>query len=521
MGIDKNVYIAAFARTPLGGFNGLLTSFTAIKLGSIAVEANISPELVKEVFFGSVLSANLGQNPACQVALGAGIPDKVIATTVNKVCASGMKSVILGAQTIITGNADVNSMSNTPYYATKTRFGSKYGDQTLVDGIVKDGLTDVYNSYLIGIAAEECAEDYNITYEEQVNNDTFAENKCSDEIVLIKVSDGRGKPDKIITQDDEVNNLNVDKLHAVKPAFIDNGSVTAPNSLLLSDGATAIVLISGEKAKELGIKVVAKILGWSDAAQPYQKIYLMQKKSLSDIDYLEINEAFSVIALANLKLLSLDKEKVNVFGGAVAMSHPLGCSGAIIIATLTKSPVKNYFLVEAIGIGRPKYLNDEVPYQLVGLCPKDSSVSTSLERFSNGDVVRISGKFTILNKGSVLLTNVNVLPIEPQNLLSKENKINITIAANEYMDSNTKTMSFNTYVYLIEGNLIKVANSTTHGSEIFVAGNLELSEQVVTKIQKELDNEYVPTNNKILKLVQISMSNINNLNNNEENSTTR
>ncbi|CAH1766457.1 9503_t:CDS:2, partial [Entrophospora sp. SA101] len=200
MGIDKNVYIAAFARTPLGGFNGSLTSFTATKLGPIAVEANISPELVEEVFFGNVLSANLGQNPACQVALGAGIPDKVIATTVNKVCASGMKSVILGAQTIITGNADVKSMSNTPYYATKTIFGSKYGDQTLVDGIIKDGLTDVYNSYLMGIAAEECAEDYNITCEEQ--NDyaiysyqcaqkAFAENKCSDEIVPIKVSGGR------------------------------------------------------------------------------------------------------------------------------------------------------------------------------------------------------------------------------------------------------------------------------------------------------------------------------------------
>ncbi|CAJ0767664.1 2057_t:CDS:2, partial [Entrophospora sp. SA101] len=365
MGIDKNicigdprklhVYIAAFARTPLGGFNGSLTSFTATKLGPIAVEANISPELVEEVFFGNVLSANLGQNPACQVALGAGIPDKVIATTVNKVCASGMKSVILGAQTIITGNADVKSMSNTPYYATKTIFGSKYGDQTLVDGIIKDGLTDVYNSYLMGIAAEECAEDYNITCEEQ--NDyaiysyqcaqkAFAENKCSDEIVPIKVSGGRGKPDKIITQDDEVNNLNVDKLRAVKPAFIDNGSVTTPNSSPLNDGATAIVLISGEKAKELGIKVVAKILGWSDAAQAPEKFTTSPsvaipkdlshaKKSLSDIDYLEINEAFSVVALANLKLLSLDKEKVNVFGGAVATSHPLGCSGARIIATLT------------------------------------------------------------------------------------------------------------------------------------------------------------------------------------------
>jgi len=341
MTLQKDVYIAAVARTPLGGFNGSLTSFTATKLGSIAVEAalkkaNISPELVEEVFFGNVLSANLGQNPARQVALGAGIPDKVIATTVNKVCAS-------------------ESMSNTPYYATKARFGSKYGDQTLVDGIVKDGLTDVYNSYLMGIAAEECAKDYSITREEQDDyaiysyqraQKAFAENKYSDEIVPIKVSGGRGKPDKIITQDDEVNNLNVDKLRAVKPAFIDNGSVTAPNSSPLSDGATAIVLISGEKAKELGIKVVAKILGWSDAAQAPAKFTTSPsvaipkalshaKKSLSDIDYFEINEAFSVVALANLKLLSLDKEKVNVFGGAVAMGHPLGCSGARIIATLT------------------------------------------------------------------------------------------------------------------------------------------------------------------------------------------
>ncbi|GBB85609.1 hypothetical protein RclHR1_01210017 [Rhizophagus clarus] len=364
--VQKDVYIAAIARTPLGGFNGSLASLTAVKLGSIAVEAalkkaKIEPSHVQEVFFGNVLSAGLGQNPARQVALGAGIPDNVVATTVNKVCASGMKAVILGTQTIITGNADIvvaggtESMTNTPYYVPSARFGSKYGDQTLVDGIVKDGLTDVYNNYLMGMAAEECANEHKFSREEQDDyaissyqraQQAFADKVYEDEIVPVTVSGGKGKPNKVISQDDEISNLNVDKLRAVRPAFTEKGSVTAANSSPLSDGAAAIVLISGEKAEELGVKPLAKIVGWGDAAQTPSKFTtspsLAIPKALShagnipisQVDYFEINEAFSVVALANLKLLGLSKDKVNVFGGAVAMGHPLGCSGARIICTL-------------------------------------------------------------------------------------------------------------------------------------------------------------------------------------------
>ncbi|CAG8500808.1 24269_t:CDS:2 [Cetraspora pellucida] len=373
MTTKKDVYIAAFARTPLGGFNGSLASLSATKLGSIAIEAalkkaNIDPNKVEEVFFGNVLSANLGQNPARQAALGAGIPDTVVATAVNKVCASAMKAVIMGAQTIITGCADIvvaggcESMTNTPYYVPKARFGYKYGDQTLVDGIVKDGLTDVYNNYLMGMAAEECATEHGISREEQDEfaissyqraQAAFADKHYADEIVPVTVSGGRGKPDKVITQDDEIINLNADKLRTVRPAFkSENGTVTAPNSSPLSDGAAAIVLISGEKAHELGVKVIAKISGWGDAAQKPAKFTtspsLAIPKALkhagnipiNQVEYFEINEAFSVVALANMKLLDLPKEKVNVFGGAVAMGHPLGCSGARIICTLI-SVLKN------------------------------------------------------------------------------------------------------------------------------------------------------------------------------------
>ncbi|CAG8530220.1 16589_t:CDS:2, partial [Funneliformis mosseae] len=368
--------------TPLGGFNGSLASLSAIKLGSIAVEAalkkaKIETNSVQEVFFGNVLSANLGQNPARQVALGAGIPDTVIATTVNKVCASGMKAVILGAQTIITGNADIvvaggtESMTNTPYYVPQARFGSKYGDQTLVDGIVKDGLTDVYNNYLMGIAAEECATEHKFTREDQDNyaissyqraQAAFANGHYADEIVPITVPGGRGKPNKVITQDDEISNLNVDKLRVVRPAFSEKGTVTAPNSSPLSDGAAAIVLISGEKAKELGVKTIAKISGWGEAAQAPANFTTSPALAipkalahagniqLSQIDYFEINEAFSVVALANLKLLGLDKDKINVFGGAVAMGHPLGCSGARIICTLISVLQKKNGKVGVAGV---------------------------------------------------------------------------------------------------------------------------------------------------------------------------
>ncbi|KAI8070923.1 Thiolase, N-terminal domain-containing protein [Gongronella butleri] len=362
----RDVYIAAAVRTPLGGFNGSLASLPATKLGSLAIEgalkkANLPAEAVEEVLFGCVLSAGLGQNPARQAALGAGLQDSTVATTVNKVCASGMKAVILGAQSIMLGNADVivaggmESMSNTPYYLPKQRFGATYGNQEVVDGIVKDGLTDVYNNYLMGIAAEECAETHNISREDQDNyavqsykraQAAFANGSYKDEVVPVTVSGGRGKPDRVVDQDDEVAKLNEEKLRAVRPAFVPkNGTVTAPNSSPLSDGASALILVSKEAAEKYQLKVVAKIVGWGDAAQAPNKFTTSPALAIpkaikhagltaDDISYYEINEAFSVVACANKKLLGLDEDKVNIWGGAVAMGHPLGCSGARIIATL-------------------------------------------------------------------------------------------------------------------------------------------------------------------------------------------
>lgn len=314
------------------------------------------------MFFGNVLSANLGQNPARQAALAAGLPHRVPCTTVNKVCASGTKAIIFAAQSILLGNADIvvaggmESMSNTPYYLPKQRWGSKYGHQEVVDGVVKDGLTDVYHGYAMGVAAELCAKEHTISRTEQddyaISSYQRAQAATSsgafnDEIVPIEIPGQRGKPGKTVSVDDESSNLNVDKLRAVKPAFqpID-GTVTAPNSSTLSDGAACVVLISGEKLAELNLTPIARIRGWADAAQEPERFTTAPAlaipkaikhaglESVKDIDYFEINEAFSVVAVANQRLLGLDAEKVNVFGGAVALGHPLGCSGARIVATL-------------------------------------------------------------------------------------------------------------------------------------------------------------------------------------------
>lgn len=364
---DLEVYIAAAVRTPLGGFNGSLASLAATKLGSIAIEAvvkkaNLPVEAVEEVIFGCVLSAGLGQNPARQAALGAGLKDETIATTINKVCASGMKAVIMAAQSIMLGNAEVivaggmESMSNTPYYLPKQRFGSTYGNTEVVDGIVKDGLTDVYNNYLMGVAAEECAAEYEITRDQQDDfaiesykraQAAFAAGHYKEEIVPVTVSGGRGKPDRVIEQDDEVAKLNEEKLRAVRPAFQPkNGTVTAPNSSPLSDGASALIIASKEAVEKYNLPVIAKISGWGEAAQAPARFTtspaLAVPKALKhagltaeDISFYEINEAFSVVACANKKILNLSADKVNVWGGAVAMGHPLGCSGARIITTLS------------------------------------------------------------------------------------------------------------------------------------------------------------------------------------------
>ncbi|CAL5868826.1 uncharacterized protein PFLUO_LOCUS3053 [Penicillium psychrofluorescens] len=362
------VYIVSTARTPVGSFLGSLSSLTAPQLGSHAIKAavdraeGINATDVEEVFFGNVLSANVGQNPARQCAIGAGLEDSTVCTTVNKVCASGLKAVILGAQTIMTGNADIvvaggaESMSNTPHYLPNMRAGAKYGHQSLVDGIMKDGLMDAYGKQeLMGLQAEECAQDHGFNREQQDDYAIRSYEKAQTaqkaglfdyEIAPIEIPGFRGKPGVTVSQDDEPKNLNPDKLRGMKPAFIPGtGTVTAPNSSPLNDGASAVVLVSEAKVKELNLKPIAKILGWGDAAQKPSKFTtspaLAIPKALKHagvtqdaIDAFEINEAFSVVALANLKLLGLSEDKVNIHGGAVAIGHPLGASGARILATL-------------------------------------------------------------------------------------------------------------------------------------------------------------------------------------------
>lgn len=362
------VYIVSAARTPVGSFLGTLSSLSAIQLGSHAIKAaiervpQIKPEDVEEVFFGNVLSANLGQAPARQCALGAGIPNTVVCTGVNKVCASGLKAIILGAQTIITGNASIvvaggtESMSNVPHYAS-IRNGAKFGDQTLIDGMIKDGLTDAYGKKEhMGLSGELCADDHTITREQQdeyaIATYTRAQKATADgifaqEIVPVEVSGGRGKPAIKITTDEEVKNLNPDKLKTVRPVFKpQGGTVTAANAAPLNDGAAAVVLMSEAKVKELGVTPIAKILGWGDAAREPERFTTAPALAIpkaikhagltdKDVEFYEINEAFSVVALANIKLLGLSPDKVNVFGGSVAIGHPLGCSGARIVTTLT------------------------------------------------------------------------------------------------------------------------------------------------------------------------------------------
>nr|XP_023903551.1 probable acetyl-CoA acetyltransferase, cytosolic 2 isoform X1 [Quercus suber]POE46284.1 putative acetyl-coa acetyltransferase, cytosolic 2 [Quercus suber] len=350
----------------MGGLLGTLSSLSATKLGSIAIQcalkrANVDPSLVQEVFFGNVLSANLGQAPARQAALGAGIPNSVICTTINKVCSSGMKATMLAAQSIQFGVNDVvvaggmESMSNAPKYLAEARKGSRYGHDTVVDGMVKDGLWDVYNDFGMGVCGEICADQHAITREEQDNyairsfeRGISAQNAgvFAWEIVPVEISGGRGKPSTIIDKDEGLGKFDAGKLRKLRPSFKEaGGSVTAGNASSISDGAAALVLVSGEKVLQLGLQVIAKIKGYADAAQapelfPTAPALAIPKAisnaglEASQIDYYEINEAFSVVALANQKLLGLSPEKVNLHGGAVSLGHPLGCSGARILVTL-------------------------------------------------------------------------------------------------------------------------------------------------------------------------------------------
>jgi len=361
----RDVCIVGVARTPLGGLSGSLSTLPATKLGSIAIvaalkRAGVESGMVQEVFFGNVLSANLGQAPARQAALGAGIPNSVVCTTINKVCASGMKATTLAAQSIQLGNNDIvvaggmESMSNAPYYLPDARKGYRLGHGTLVDGLMKDGLWDVYNDFGMGVCAELCADNHIISREEQDNHavQSFerginAQNSGAFawEIVPVEVSGGRGKPSTVVDKDEAFGKFDAAKLRKLRPAFKEGGSVTAGNASTISDGAAALVLVSGEKALELGLEVIAKITGYADAAQAPELFTTAPSLAIpkaisragleaSQIDYYEINEAFSVVALANQKILDLKPETVNVHGGAVSLGHPLGCSGARIMVTL-------------------------------------------------------------------------------------------------------------------------------------------------------------------------------------------
>lgn len=321
----------------------------------------IKPTDVEEIFFGGAIQANVGQAPARQVAIKAGLGEDTPATTINKVCASGMKATIFGAQSILTHTADIvcvggsEAMSQAPYYVPGARTGLKYGDSTIVDGLQKDGLTDAYNNKVMGFAAEKCAKDHNLTREDQ---DDFAissykkaqaahkDGKFANEISPVTVKGIRGKPDTVVDIDEECTRLNESKLRSARTVFIkENGTVTAPNASSLNDGAAALILMSAEKVKELGVTPIAKIVGWGDAAQhpddfttapslAVPKALKHAKLEQKDVDFFEFNEAFSAVGLANAKILSIDLAKVNVYGGAVAIGHPLGCSGARVIVTL-------------------------------------------------------------------------------------------------------------------------------------------------------------------------------------------
>lgn len=360
----QEVYIVSAVRTPIGSFGGSLSSLSATKLGSIAItgaleKAGVKAESVDEVFMGNVVSAGLGQAPARQAAIGAGIGYNVPCTTINKVCASGMKSVMLGAQSIMLGHADVivaggmESMSNVPYYVPKARYGHGYGHGQLLDGLMHDGLWEPYHQFPMGSCADNTAKEMNISREAQdefaINSykkiaDSVANGLFKNEIVPVEIPQRKGDP-IVMTEDEEYKNVKFDKIPSLRPVFNKDGSVTAANASTINDGASALILMSKEKMEELGLKPVAKILGFADAAQ--EPLWFTTAPSLaipkaiknagiekSDVDFYEINEAFSAVALANIKELDLNPESVNAFGGAVALGHPLGCSGARIITTL-------------------------------------------------------------------------------------------------------------------------------------------------------------------------------------------
>ena len=361
--MNKKVVIVAAARTPIGSFMGALSTVAAPQLGAAAIKGalaqiNLDPSLVDEVIMGNVVQAGVGQAPARQAALHAGLPNSVIATTVNKVCASGMKAVMQGVQAIMAGDAEIvvaggmENMSMIPHY-THLRNGYKFGPATLVDGMQRDGLSDAYDNQAMGVSADLCASEYNITRAAQ---DAFAvqsyersaqawnEGKFDDEVVPVAVPQRRGEP-IIVNKDEEYTNVKLDKIPSLNPAFTKEGTVTAANASTINDGAGAVILMSEEKALELGFTPLAYIKSYADAAQEPKWFTTAPSKALpkalakvgltvSDVDFFEFNEAFAVVGLANAQILGLDNAKVNVNGGAVSLGHPLGCSGVRIIITL-------------------------------------------------------------------------------------------------------------------------------------------------------------------------------------------
>ena len=376
---NKDIVIVSAARTPIGSFLGSLSSVPATKLGEIAIKGalskiNLKPELVDEVLMGNVVQANNGQAPARQASMGAGIPDTVPCTTINKVCASGMKAVMQGAQAIALGDAEIvvaggmENMSMIPHYL-HLRNGQKFGPTQMVDGLQRDGLVDAYDNNAMGVCADLCATEHNISREEQ---DEFAKEsykrsaeawkagKFDDEVVPVEIPQRRGEP-IVMKEDEEFKNIKIEKIAGLRPAFSKEGTATAANSSTINDGAGAVILMSREKAEELGLEVLATIKGYADAAQeperfttaPAKALPLALKKanvSKEDIDYFEFNEAFSVVGIANTKLLGLDSNKVNVNGGAVSLGHPLGCSGVRIIITLINIMKQNNAKLGAAAI---------------------------------------------------------------------------------------------------------------------------------------------------------------------------
>ncbi|NGX83973.1 acetyl-CoA C-acyltransferase [Aequorivita sp. KMM 9714] len=377
--MSNKVVIVSAARTPIGSFMGSLSSLTATQLGSAAIKGaldkiNLDPSLVQEVYMGNVVQAGVGQAPARQAALGAGLPDSVPSTTVNKVCASGMKAVMQAAQAIALGDAEIvvaggmESMSNIPHYV-HMRNATKFGPATLTDGMQKDGLVDAYDHNAMGTCADLCATEYNFSREDQ---DAFAvqsyersakawsEGKFKEEVVPVEVPQRRGEP-VVVSEDEEYKNVKMDRIASLRPAFTKDGTVTAANASTINDGAGAMILMSEAKAKELGLTPLAYIKGYADAAHEPKWFTTAPAKALpkaiakagidiKDVDFFEFNEAFAVVGLANMKILGLNDSNVNVNGGAVSLGHPLGCSGVRILITLLNVLKQNDAKIGAAAI---------------------------------------------------------------------------------------------------------------------------------------------------------------------------